>query len=177
MTARGTPAEPEPVKPFFALLARDPELALGAAVPLLEQELGPRDFASEAFPFDHTDYYAQEMGAGLLRLFVSLERLSSPEDLVAHKALAAAVEERLVEEGRRRVNIDPGYLDHTKLVLASYKPGRQKIYLARGVYADLILLYEKGRYAAFGWTFPDFASGRYDHALLEIRSRYKAQRK
>jgi hypothetical protein len=177
MTTRGVPSDPEPAKPIFALLARDPALVAERALPLLAERLGRIDFVSPAFPFDHTDYYAAELGDGLLRRLVSLERLASPEELVAWKLACAGIEELLSEGGRRRVNIDPGYLDHTKVVLGSFKPGRQKIYLSRGVYADPVLLYAKGRFEPFGWTFPDFASGRYDGALLEIRRLYKARQK
>ena len=72
-------------------------------------------------------------------------------------------------------SISISYLDHHKLVLASVKPAGQKVYLGRGVYADLMLRYHKGGLVRFEWTFPDFRDGRYDTELLGIRDRYLDQ--
>ena len=77
----------------------------------------------------------------------------------------------------RRVNIDPGYMDYYKIVLASFKEGPQKIYLGEGVYADPILLFYEGEYVPFQWTFPDFKAGIYAEDFRAIRALYKNARK
>jgi hypothetical protein len=124
-----------------------------------------------------TDYYVPEMGAPLYRRLLSFEKLAEPPLLVSMKLECNALEERLRVEGRRIVNCDAGYLDHNKIVLASAKGAGQKIYLERGIYADLVGRYKAGRYQPFEWTFPDFKDGRYDPELLAIRRIYLEQLK
>ena len=127
--------------------------------------------------FDHTDFYEKEMGPGLKRKFVSFKALKNPDILVESKLVATEIElESERSAGKRAVNIDPGTLDYLKVVLASFKYQGQKIYLAKGVWADLTMYYRKGGWALFEWTFPDFKTGRYDQILLEIRSLYKKER-
>ncbi|HMO34611.1 MAG TPA: DUF4416 family protein, partial [Gemmatales bacterium] len=80
-------------------------------------------------------------------------------------------------DGRRNANLDVGYLDHNKIVLASMKGLGQKIYLGHGVYADMVARYKHGRYQPFEWSFPDFKDGRYDLDWLAIRQKYLEQLK
>ena len=87
------------------------------------------------------------------------------------------IETTLACEGRRRVNLDAGYLDHNKYLLASAKEAGQKVYLNEGIYADLSGRYKAGKYRPFEWSFPDFKDGRYDEELLEIRKLYMQQLK
>ena len=75
----------------------------------------------------------------------------------------------------RTVNCDAGYLDHNKVVLASAKEAGQKVYLDKGIYADLAGRYKNGAYRPFEWSFPDFKDGRYDKELLAIRALYLKQ--
>jgi len=145
--------------------------------PMLEERFGRIDHRGAARPFDGTDYYEDEMGSSLVRLVVSFEPLCEAPDIVQVKLDTAAIEEDLSEGGARRVNIDPGYMDYYKIVLASFKEGPQKIYLGRGVYADPILLFFEGEFGPLSWTFPDFKSGRYREDLREIRALYKKARR
>lgn len=163
----------KPVKYFAALLYRD-ETALTSALEQLSHAWSDIDYHSPAFAFDQTDYYQPEMGAHLKRILVSFGELVLPDRLVALKQLAGEIEQTLCIEQRRTVNIDPGYLDLFKVVLASYKARGNKIYLGDGVWADPTLYYAKGRFQTFPWSFPDFKTGTYDESLLEIRRLYKA---
>ncbi len=171
-----TPLPPAPVKALAALLAPGPEL-LQAALGALSQQLGPVDILSEPFPFDHSRYYEQEMGPGLSRWLVSFGRLVDPGSLAALKGLAAQLEQALAVGGRRRVNVDPGFIDYSKVVLATYKPSGHRIFVGQGVYADIVLLYARGRFSPFVWTFPDFLKPTYHPVLCQMRRRYKAQRR
>lgn len=134
---------------------------------------GDIDYHSKSFPFDITDYYTPEMGAGLQRVFVSFKKLLHPEEMVLIKHECERIETKVSLEGKRRVNIDPGYIDTNKYVLMSYKFGGQKIYIADSVWADMTLMYKKGRWLSFDWTFPDFKDARYHSELNKIRELYK----
>ncbi|MDZ7361192.1 MAG: DUF4416 family protein [candidate division KSB1 bacterium] len=170
------PHSPIPVKLIVAALYSD-EAGLLAARERLVQQFGPIDFTSQLFSFDVTSYYVPEMGAPIIRLFYSFEKLISPGDLAAIKLATNAIENELAVNGRRKVNLDAGYLDPDKFVLASAKYNRQKIYLADGIWADLTLHYGKGHFSAYPWSFADFRAGEYEKTFLRIREIYKAQLK
>ena len=138
---------------------------------------GPIDFQGSDHSFDCTNYYEPEMGADLKRTLISFERFVAPESIVDAKLRCNELEDEFAEDGKRFVNLDIGYLDHNKIVLASCKPAGQKIHLRDGIYADLVARYAHGRYQPFEWTFPDFKSTRYDAELQTIRSKYLGQRK
>ena len=164
-----------PVKRFVVTLHRDPGV-LEEAIGLLKNEWGEIDYISPDFPFEETQYYEKEMGSGLLRRFYSFERLISPDRIVEAKLFTNKVEERLKDAAPGRViNLDPGYLDTYKLVLASAKFGGQKVYLRDGIYADMTLVRTKGKWESFAWGFPDFKSGKYTVPLNTIRDLYKRQ--
>ncbi|MFO0901820.1 MAG: DUF4416 family protein [Pirellulales bacterium] len=168
------PQSVAPVKLLVALLWGDAE-SRDEACRRLELLWGPIDVCGEDRPFDATDYYESEMGAGLRRRLVAFERLVSPESLADAKWACNVLEDELATGGRRRVNLDIGYLDLSKVVLASVKYAGQKIAIGRGIYADLVGRYARGRYQPFEWTFPDFRDGRYDEDLGRIRLRYREQ--
>jgi hypothetical protein len=164
----------EPVKYFVAILWAD-EDALPDAYEQLSARGGAIDFSGVDRPFDLSDYYESEMGAHLFRRLVAFESLRSPGELADAKRACIEIESLLASPSGRRVNLDIGYLDHNKIVLASVKAAGQKIYLANGIYADLIARYADGRYQSFAWTFPDFKDGRYDEELAMLRDKYRSQ--
>lgn len=166
------PQNPYPVKLFVAALFSQ-EAVMHEAIDRMEEQWGPIDYASDAIPFDVTDYYVSEMGEGLVRQLFSFARTISPAEIVAVKLRSNELEDCFAEGGRRKINLDPGYMDHNKVILPSMKQGSQKIYIDKGVWADPTLRYEKGTLLAFDWTFPDFKDGRYLRPLLRIRELYK----
>ena len=130
---------------------------------------------SKEFPFDQTDYYSTEMGEGLKRCFLSVQGLQSLEFPDDWKLKTTEIEQQLSNKGKRRINLDPGYLDLSRVVLLSGKEGSHKIYLRNGVWADLVLLKDKGGYRNFPWTFPDIRTGRYDDFFLQLRAEFKKE--
>jgi hypothetical protein len=165
---------PLSVKFFIAVLFKD-SFALEQARPACIRHWGTIDYEGSDHLFDVTNYYEPEMGAPLYRRLLSFEKLAEPTMLVDMKLASNAIENQLAIGGKRTVNCDAGYLDHNKVVLASAKEAGQKIYLDKGIYADLAGRYKAGKYQPFEWSFPDFKDGRYDKELLEIRRKYLEQ--
>lgn len=170
------PQPPAPVKLFIAALYSDAG-KMEEAARLLQDRYGAIDFRSQPLPFTVTDYYAPEMGSPLFRQILAFQPLIDPGELARIKLETNTLEERLAVAGQRKVNLDPGYLDYDKVVLASTKYNGQKIYLAHGIYADLTLRYSKGSFLPYPWSFPDFKTGEYTPFFLQIRTLYKQQRK
>ena len=168
--------EPQPVKYFIGALYSDAVLVKEAQV-LCAEAIGSLEHFSEAFPFTDTHYYDVEMGTPIWRLFWGFETLMSPGYLARLKMVCNGIEERLQVDGHRKVNLDIGYLDLHKLILASAKYNGQKIYLDEGIYADFTLIYERGAFHAVENTFPDFKSGEYNPVFMAFRQRYKQQLK
>ena len=166
---------PEPVKLFVGAFSADPD-ALDEVFKALEGSFGPVDWRSPAMMFDRTRYYEKEMGRPLHRRFAAFERLIPPEFLVDVKIATAEVEEARSEGGRRKVNIDPGYVSAERLVLATGKNYVHRIYLGRGVYADLTLVFSRGAFRALQWTYPDYAAPELIDQFNELRARYMADR-
>lgn len=165
-----------PVKQIAALLYQS-ATALEKATPILEAVFSAIDFKGEFFPFVESDYYGPEMGHELVRGIISFEQLVDPGTLASSKLQARNLENELRAESGRTVNIDIGYLDLFKVVLASFKSRSNKIYLSDGVWADWLMYFEGGCFKTFPWCFPDFKSGIYDTALNSIRNKYKKQLK
>lgn len=164
----------DPVKYFVAALYRR-----DAFPPSIENELSARwgaiDLRGAEHPFDLTDYYREEMGEPLVRRILSFERLMPPTELVAMKLACNQIEDVSASGGRRVVNLDCGYLDHHKVVLASCKGAGHKLYLDHGIWGDMTCRWQKGAYRPFEWSFPDFKEGRYQQDLAAIRERYLSQ--
>jgi hypothetical protein len=165
--------KPQPVELFVGAILGD----MGLLDPLeaeLKAHFGEIELRSPVFDFDITAYYEDEMGAELKRVFFAFRDLIDPAAIVNAKLAANDLERGFVREGRRTVNLDPGYMDFYKVVLASNKFLGQKIYLGKGVYADPTLYYDKG-WKPYDWGFPDFKSGRYDAFLTQVRKAYKSK--
>ena len=131
---------------------------------------------SQEFPFDQTIYYSKEMGDGLKRCFLSVKGLQSLEFSVEWKLKTEKIEQQLSNKGKRRINLDPGYLDYSRVVLLSGKEGSHKIYLRNGVWADLVLLKDKKSYRNLPWTFPDIRTGRYKDFFLQLCKEFKKEK-
>ena len=170
------PHSHESVKLVMSLFSKDREL-INEALGILSASYGEADYISPFLAFDYTDYYAKEMGADLARRFVSFATLVPPESLPDIKLKTNDIEERFSEEGKRRLNIDPGYLAHSHLILATGKGYSHRPYLRDGIYADLTLVFQHGSFQTLPWTYPDYGSTTIKDMLSKIRMRYLEQLK
>ncbi|MCE5264687.1 MAG: DUF4416 family protein [Deltaproteobacteria bacterium] len=170
------PQPPEAVKLIASLLSGDDSL-LGDAVRALSEKYGKADFISAPMPFTYTDYYAAELGSDLIRRFMAFERPIRPETMPDVKLWTNALEKRLSVDGRRRVNIDPGYLAKAHLILATGKGYTHRPCLREGIYADLTLIYREKAFHPLPWTYPDYAGEEIMGMLNRIREKYLLQLK
>jgi len=151
------------------------EVALfGRAAVALEAAMGPVEAVGEVVDFDFTHYYDAQMGSPLYRRFVSFAGPHRPDFLAEAKVRTNAIEAQVAASRpgagpARPINLDVGYVEAPKLVLASMKNFSHRIYLGDGVYAEVTLMFSRGRWEPLPWTFPDFRSGRYDAFLSRVR--------
>lgn len=170
--------QPVPVKlvvPMFS--AQEEPFAL--AQEALIGRFGPPDYVAGGIAFAHTRYYEQEFGSDLERRFLSFERLVDPGELADIKLFTNELELRLGQRAgehiERRINLDPGYLTLGKFVLATTKNHAHRIYLQKGIYAEVTLDYHSKDFLPWPWTYPDYRTEEYLKVLREIRRLYAAQ--
>jgi Domain of unknown function (DUF4416) len=173
----GTVRQPKPAKYFVALLSSSPDL-ITAVETDLAAILGEIDGRSEIIPWTVSRFYEKEMGEGLLRRFLSFLLLASPENLAAVKLQTQQIEERYRGgSGGRRVNLDPGYLDVYKVVLASTKNACQRVSLNSGIYGEATLFYYNGRFHGLDYTYRDYLWPETLAFLTMLREAYLGQLK
>lgn len=163
----------QPVTPVLGVLYAD-NAVLDDALLWIEHILGDIDMSSEAWPFQDTGYYAQEMGEGLLRRFYSFDQLADPALLPEWKLATNRLEREAAARfgSERPINLDPGYVNGSKLVLASTKNLAHRIYLSQGICAEVTMNFKHGQWVKFDYTFPDFRTGRYDEFFSSVRQSY-----
>ena len=160
-----------PVKLIFGFIYSD-EAVFVKAKARLKRRFGRQDFESAAIDFNYTDYYALEMGVGLKRRFISFRKLIPMFELYRIKLYANKLESRFLNGLSRKINIDPGYVDLAKLVLASTKDYAHRIYLRKGIFAEITLSYRGDSFSPNDWTYPDFRSPEYINIFNQIRKLY-----
>jgi hypothetical protein len=190
---------PRPVKLIIGVLAAN-EVALAAAVKAVSGKFGKIDLTSEVWPFTQTDYYRDETGPNILRQFVSIEKLIDPGKLAKIKHISNKIEQKLASSKTPRqawglnvggvsrcagtalrlprpVNLDPGFIEPSKLVLATTKNYSHRIYIGHKMFAEVTLVYEKGAWRDFDWTYPDYRQPGYQDFFTKVRNRLVEQLK
>jgi len=165
------PKDPQPAKLVIGIFMHDRSL-LPEVVAHLQSAFGAVDIVSPWFDFDYTDYYEPEMGTPLYRRMVVFKRLIEQEALAQIKCLTNELEQRYAVAGKRRFNLDPGYLLFERFVLATGKNFTHRIYIGQGIYADLTLIFQKGAFQTLPWTYPDYAADNMRIFLAEVRQKY-----
>jgi hypothetical protein len=170
----GMPSSPAPVKLIVGLLAASDDL-LGEAAKALSQRFGPVDAFSTPSTWGFSDYYRSEMGDFIRRQFISFERLIAPGQLAEVKHLTNEMENAWHTESGRRVNIDPGYIAATKLVLASTKDAVHRVYLGDGIYAEATLHFGHGSLQPYPYSYRDYAAADAIAFFNAVRASYLVQ--
>ncbi|MGR3292406.1 MAG: DUF4416 family protein [Candidatus Scalindua sp.] len=166
---------PKPVKLFVGILSCNEEL-LANVESLLIKRFGEVDMKSEIIPFNFTDYYTKDMGANISRQFICFKKHINPEELSAIKIWTNELEDKFRHNSEfdvtRPINLDPGYLTHCNLILASAKAYYHRIHLHSGIYAEVTLFYQHGVFKNLPWTYPDFQTEEYKNFFLKVRALY-----
>jgi hypothetical protein len=166
--------KPVPVKPICGLLF-SADIPLERITPMIEVVLGKMEERTPVFHFNYTDYYADEMGDSLLKLFISFNGLVHAAKLIRFKIATNRIENEWKSSGRRRVNIDPGYITAAKVVLATTKDYTHRLYLGGGIYGDVQLAFTKGSFRPNSWTYPDYRSVEAVDFFNRVKNRYMEQ--
>jgi hypothetical protein len=172
----GNPHIPKSVK-YFASLIFSKEISLHEAQGELVNFIGRIEHTTGILPFVHSKYYDKEMGENLLRIFLLFEPLLHRDLLPEIKLKTNDIERLLSVNGKRTVNIDPGYISLENVILATTKGYSHRVYLSKGIYADLTLRYLNGSYRSLEWTYPDYAEQETIYILNHWREVYKGMLK
>jgi len=175
----GEEKSPCKVKLFFGLLFPDEEI-LARTEKRIVNDYGDIDLQSPIVPFDKTTYYENEMGQSLLRRFISIVNLIDPVELPTIKIQTNLLEKLFARpEGSRQVNIDPGYLIFSKVILATTKDYTHRLYLGKKIYGEVTLHYKGGEksFCPWEWTYPDYREPVAINFFNELRNIYKRQLK
>ncbi|HDS09658.1 MAG TPA: DUF4416 family protein [Firmicutes bacterium] len=136
----------------------------------IDSEFGP-------VPFQWTDYYIEEMGKNLFKSFVSFKALQPKDSAPDFKIITNEIELRFMNAEKRTVNLDPGYIEMSKLILMTTKNFSHRIFIGKDIYAEITLILRNGRWDCLDWTYPDFKSSDYLHYFKKLREIYRSQMK
>jgi len=174
----GKPKRPEFVNLVMFVFSEKIEDDLKTLIPLLEEKFGAIDYISKTLDFSvYTTFYSKEMGKELKGKLLSFKQLIYPTEIVNIKLNTNEIERSLAINGKRRINIDPGYINQVQFVLTSTKFWGNRIYLCKGIYAEVTLMYLNGRFHALDYTYPNYKDRKYQEELEKIRQMYIIKRR
>jgi len=117
-------------------------------------------------------YYSKEMGSesSLKRFFVHYPTTLDRDLLTTFKLKTVQWEKETSRPDQTRTfNIDTGFVALEQLVLATSKPYTHRIYIAHGIYADLVFTYQNKNYQSLPWTYPDYQEQAKINYFLSLR--------
>jgi len=142
-----------PAKLFFGLIGKKENIEK------LCQEIekfGSIDAESEIIPFDFTNYYEREMGKNLDRQWVSTEIIIEENSLKDIKKKTIEIEDKYRVSDKRIINIDPGGVLLSRVVLPTTKNYAHRIYLGDNIFIEVTLIYKDKLFQSLPWTYPDY---------------------
>jgi hypothetical protein len=170
----GKVSEPEPAMLFIGMLYANP-VVLNHVRPVLDREFGETVLISPASEWDYSGYYRDELGWPLSRQFFFFKNPINPESLADIKIRTNEIEESFSSDEKRRINLDPGYLTLSKVVLASTKNYAHRIYLRKGIYGEITLYYQGGRFKPYLFTYRDYQGKSCLDIFTQARTLFRKQ--
>ncbi|MEM9367928.1 MAG: DUF4416 family protein [Planctomycetota bacterium] len=166
----------EPVIRFCAIIGRDPLHRRVVRERLTERWGDPVEVA-ESLPFVAGGYYNEAMGTGLEKDLIGFRGVADPSDLADWKHETNRMEREfasdLASDVTRPVNLDPGYVTQAKLVLATTKDRDHRIYLRKGMFAEITLNYVGKKWVWHRWTYPDYRTEKVAAFATQCRIRLR----
>lgn len=152
---------------------------LEKAMNILTEEFGEIDDVSEEFSFskEFSTYYDDEIGGEGLRRIYSFKRLVDPSRQADIKTRTNEIEAEFSIDGKRQINLDPGFINHGRLLLATTKETGFRIPLKDGIYTELTLFWARGGWQKLPWTYRDYQSERVQKFITEVRRKYLIERR
>ncbi len=166
---------PPKAKLFIGFIYSDEEI-LNKTISLLSENYGKIILKSESFPFQHTCYY-ESMGQNLKKVLLAFDELIERDHISLIKIHSNEIENLFLDNGKRRINIDPGYLTLSNVYLASCKEYYHRIYIGNGIYLENEYYWSKKDYVFFDWTYPDYKTEGYLTFFKELRNIYAQELK
>jgi hypothetical protein len=164
----GSPTPPEKALLFIGTLFFNEDYYVEARQSL-ERIFGEIVMETPAIRWDFSDYYKDELGEPIYRRFMFFKNLMEQENLSTIKLTTNEVEKNLSSDGKRNINLDPGYLTPAKIVLASTKDYSHRIYLKDGIYAEVTLIFKKGQFIPHINTYKDYQDEKYLRIFMMAR--------
>ncbi|MEW6586149.1 MAG: DUF4416 family protein [Nitrospirota bacterium] len=164
---------PEPALLFVGTLYSRPGI-FEQARDLLERNFSSILFVSSSMPWDYSSYYRDELGWPIFRRFIFFKDIVDPGALADVKLKTNSLEETLSVEGKRSINLDPGYLTLSRIVLASTKNYSHRIYLGKGIYGEVTLVYRENTYQPHLFTYRDYRDKSHIDVFMAARSKLKS---
>ena len=168
----------EPEKLIVGVIYHDKEI-YERALEILTDKFGPVDAVSEEFSFskEFSTYYDEEIGGEGRRLILSFRDTVDASLQAEIKTFTNSVEAEFSVNGNRKINLDPGFINHGRLMLATTKPAGFRIPLSDGIYTELTLFFARGGWHEFPWTYRDYRSERVQSFITEVRKNYLSARR
>ncbi|OGW51835.1 MAG: hypothetical protein A2Y81_01745 [Nitrospirae bacterium RBG_13_43_8] len=157
---------------FVSTLYRDSDV-FEQSKEILENSFGDTLYISPPLPWDYSSYYRNEIGEQLFRQIIFFKNIVDPGLLADIKLKTNEFESALSLDGRRQINLDPGYLTLAKVVLASTKNYAHRLYLGKGIYGEITLSYKDETYSPHIFTYRDYQDKSHIDIFMNARAMLK----
>lgn len=162
------------IQPFVAIMYNQDGLYEQALYKIVNKFGDPLGRSREYNFSSFTSYYEDEFGKGLNKRMLVFQKPQDLQDFHKIKIWTNQLEEELSKNpDSRDINIDPGYLGLSKLVLFSTKNYSHRIYINDGIFAEVTLIYEYSQFKTQSWTYPDYADEKNLAFLRKMREKIK----